>query len=505
MVLPNTPCVWEGIGQPRRVRVDADMLAIRPALFLAVSALALQGCAGINELAGTTGMGSFMSGGESSGEFMPAGTTRSSAGLQSAPLQQSEQVISMDDGTDAPITYIQASDPIDAPPPPIAAVAPTQRPQPTEASGRPMMLVPAPGQEMIPPPAPTMTQPAITPPMMEPAPAASTAPPPMVRPPQPVSPPTQTAATPGMATPTMTNPVMTPAIPVVRAPGREFIPASLTPRAMPQTIPMGEMPLTPGERNVLDRFTILDRLLAEGLITRGEWESRRAENIGAILAYSQKAPAIGLERDVPDGDAISSRLAALKRSLEMRAITPRQHAVERGMILDALLSGQPRARAMPKAPPADIIEAAAMIGHLERLRAEGTISDSEFNAEKNAIDAYFMTGSFSAAEMPMASTATTQVAQAEPIMMTPSANLGLHLASYRSQKAAQDGWAQISKKHSAQLSGLSSNIRRVELGGGRGTFYRLLAGPVRTRDQAASLCQQLKRSSQYCDPLSLGG
>lgn len=504
--MSNITIVWDDIRRSRRVRVDADMQAIRPALFLAVSVLALQGCAGINEIAGNTGRGGFVA---RNGEFTPEAVPNSPT-MSASSLQQSEQVISMDAGADAPTTYIQASDPIDAPPPPIAIPATPQtapRPAPestpvqtTAASGRPLMLVPAPGQEMMPaPPASVPAQPSPKPPTpMMPSPQTASAPPAAA----PVTKPVQTAPQPVLATrePAMPEPQTT----ALRGQGREFIPASVSARnTMPSAVAPGDMPLSPGQRNVLERFTILDQLLDEGLITRGERDARRAENIGALLAYSQKAPAQGLERDVPDGDAISSRLTALKRSLEMRAITPRQHAVERSMILDALLSGQPRSRAMPKPPPADILEAAAIIGHLERLRADGVISDAEFNAEKDAIDAYFVTGSFETAS-PMAP-ATTEMEKAEIVAVAPSANLGLHLASYRSQKAAQDGWTQISKKYSAQLNGLNSNIRRVELGGGKGTFYRLLAGPVQTRDQAARLCQQLKRSSQYCDPLSLDG
>lgn len=483
------------------------MQAIRPALFLAVSVLALQGCAGINEIAGSTGMAGFMAG-NGSGEFTPdTAYSQSTAMMLASGPQQSEQVISMDAGTDAPTTYIQASDPIDAPPPPIAGGATQQptplptRPQPVEASARPLMLVPAPGEEIIPaPPAPVMAQP-----VMQRSTPTSVMPPTRSQPATTnatMALPAQAAPQPVMAAPV---PVAMPQTQVMRSPGREFIPASVSVRnTMPSTVAPGDIPLSPGQRNVLERFTILDQLMDEGLITRGERDARRAENIGALLAYSKKAPAQGLERDVPDGDAISSRLSALKRSLEMRAITPRQHAVERSMILDALLSAQPRSRTMPKPPPGDILEAAATIGHLERLRADGVISDSEFNAEKDAIDAYFASGSFDAAATPMES-ASPQMENAQPVMAASSSNLGLHLASYRSQKAAQDGWAQISKKHSAQLGGLNSTIRRVELGGGKGTFYRLLAGPVQTRDQAASLCQQLKRSSQYCDPLSLGG
>lgn len=484
------------------------MLAIRPALFLAVSVVALQGCAGINEIAGSTGMAAFMAG---TGEFTPdTAYSQSPSMMPASGLQQSEQVISMDAGTDAPTTYIQASDPIDAPPPPTATVSATPQPTPqtvpaqtTAASGRPMMLVPAPGEKMMPaPPGPAMVPP-VAQPMMQPSPPTPVMPPTRA----PMAQPVQAQPQPAMAArePTITAPQAA----VMRRPGREFIPASVSARnTMPSAIAPGAIPLSPGQRNVLERFTILDQLMDEGLITRGERDARRAENIGGLLAYSKKAPAQGLERNVPDGDAISSRLSALKRSLEMRAITPRQHAVERSMILDALLSGQPRSRAMPKPPPADILEAAATIGHLERLRADGVISNGEFNAEKDAIDSYFASGSFDSASAPLApqtSSMPSQMAKTEPMMATSSANLGLHLASYRSQKAAQDGWLQISKKHSAQLSSLNSTIRRVELGGGKGTFYRLLAGPIQTRDQAASLCQQLKRSSQYCDPLSLGG
>lgn len=488
------------------------MLAIRPALFLAVSALALQGCAGINELAGASGMPGFMGGAARNGEFTPG--SGSSQSMTMAPVQQSEQVSSLDDSMDAPTTYIQASDPIDAPPPPMVVPVPssgtkqamTTPPQPAEAAGRPLMLVPAPGQTMAsvqpPPVSPPTPQPMLAQPMVA---QSAPQPVPVMQTPAPAPAQMQPQMQQAAALP---KPAQNPQsqAPMVRAQGREFIPAPLSSNAGMSITPRpGEIPLTPGQRNVLERFTILDRLLDEGLITRGERDARRAENIGAILAYSMKAPAMGLERDVPNGDAISNRLSALKRSLEMRAITPRQHAVERNMILDALLSSQPRARAMPKAPPTDVIEAAASIGQLERLRSDGVITNAEFDAEKGAIDAYFVTGSFSAAAAPASATQTASMPQALPVVMTPSANLGLHLASYRSQKAAQDGWMQISKKHAAQLGSLNSTIRRVDLGAGKGTFYRLLAGPVQTRDQAASLCQQLKRSSQYCDPLSLGG
>jgi hypothetical protein len=56
-----------------------------------------------------------------------------------------------------------------------------------------------------------------------------------------------------------------------------------------------------------------------------------------------------------------------------------------------------------------------------------------------------------------------------------------------------------------KLGDLNSTITRVNLGAEKGTFYRLLADPIPSRDKATSICQQLKRSKQYCDPLKNNG
>lgn len=266
----------------------------------------------------------------------------------------------------------------------------------------------------------------------------------------------------------------------------------------------GEIRLTRGQQNILARFAVLERLLDEGLITTDERDKRRMENIGAILPYTRAAPASTLEREVPSGDAIAARLSSLKRSLELRVITPRQHAMERSMILDALLPADPRSRRNPIPPPEDVIAAASMIGQLERLRFERVISDSEFEQERAAIDSYLMTGEIP--EIGMAGESPARDATASPVSAPAAVSkLNLHLASYRSQQAAETGWKSISKKYPNQLGGLNSVIRRVNLGADKGTFYRLMAGPVPDAARANSICQQLKRSNQYCDPLSLDG
>jgi len=75
----------------------------------------------------------------------------------------------------------------------------------------------------------------------------------------------------------------------------------------------------------------------------------------------------------------------------------------------------------------------------------------------------------------------------------------VHLASYRSRKAAQSGWAKLKKAHRALLGKLEPEISKVNLGPGKGVFYRLKAGPVSTKASATSLCRKLKRRRQFCE------
>ena len=80
---------------------------------------------------------------------------------------------------------------------------------------------------------------------------------------------------------------------------------------------------------------------------------------------------------------------------------------------------------------------------------------------------------------------------------------GVHLASYRQQKAAQRGWAELSKRYASELAGLEMKIEQVDLGGTKGKFYRLKAGPLASNGAAVSICAKLKQSRQYCDPTTI--
>jgi hypothetical protein len=253
---------------------------------------------------------------------------------------------------------------------------------------------------------------------------------------------------------------------------REFVPASLqAPRTVRDAMP--GVTLSAGDRNVIQRFDALRRLREADLITAEEFERRRATNVGGLLPYTKPLPGLGLERSVPSAEAIIARIAALGRSLEMRAITPRQHQIERSMILNALLPEAPEARALRRAPPADFLEAASMVGKLEMLRVQNLISDDEFDAESDAIEKFLNSGQLpadkAAAERrrppppPMAAvpTVTAPKAPTEPVISGPV-------------------------------------VRKIDLGQQQGIFYRLMAGPFPDLATAELTCIEVKKAGQFC-------
>ncbi len=346
------------------------MQAFWPAFALAASIFALQGCAGINELAygdllarptnTVTGVRA---------EFMPREGGSAEVSFNQSQGQAREN--SMNETSFAARASDSSSvmnDPINAPPPPLASQQAVAMPEMLEEAGRPMMLVPAPGVTTQSPVVNGMTT---QPNMSSNSAVSGVVSSPIEQPSVVLSPPPSVLienssglqfSPSGMQMEQETQVVSAATAQTTRM-GREFIPAPISSQGLGSvSVLPGEIRLTRGQQNVLQRFSILERLVAEGLVTRNEREQRRMQNVGAILPYSHEAPAATLEREVPSGDAISARLSSLKRSLELRVITPRQHAIERGMILDALLPNEPRARATPTPPPRDVIAAAGMIG-----------------------------------------------------------------------------------------------------------------------------------------------
>lgn len=144
--------------------------------------------------------------------------------------------------------------------------------------------------------------------------------------------------------------------------------------------------LSEGDRNIVLRFLTFIRLRDEKYVTEEEWRTRRSVNLGGLLPYTLSPAGKGLDLPAPSGDVIVGRLNALRDALEIRAITPREHAAEREIILEALLPSNPFYRMDPVPVPRDILEGATALRRVEMLQNLKLITPAEAKKEKAAIE-----------------------------------------------------------------------------------------------------------------------
>ena len=140
------------------------------------------------------------------------------------------------------------------------------------------------------------------------------------------------------------------------------------------------------------------------------------------------------------------------------------------------------------------MEAADAVRRLEQLRDSGYISSDEYVKERQAIE--------SAMQQPPPKMAPAAMAPAQDNKaMARSSGSGpaIHLASYRTRKSADKGWAQIKRANKKLLAGLEHKVTRVNLGK-KGTYFRLKAGPFKSAKAAKQICRKLKRRRQFCEP-----
>ena len=258
-----------------------------------------------------------------------------------------------------------------------------------------------------------------------------------------------------------------------------------------QALPM----LSGGDVNIVSRFKTLRDLREQGLITQEEYNTRRQANIGALVPLTSPPPASGLDRSVPSSAQISGRLRAIGRALEMRAMTISQHAAERAMILDAMMPAAPVVVANPGAPPQGLMQAADAVRRLEFLQSEGLITSDEYSRERLAIEKAIQPAPIRKAK-PAKAASEAKLSGPQP---------AVHLASYRSRKQAARGWTLLRRTFKKDLRGLRSEIAKINLGPGKGIYYRLKAGPLKNKAAAERLCRKLKRRRQFCAPSFMNG
>lgn len=94
-----------------------------------------------------------------------------------------------------------------------------------------------------------------------------------------------------------------------------------------------------------------------------------------------------------------------------------------------------------------------------------------------------------------------KLAAKTPVGKPTTAGAGIYrvqMSSLRSQSDVQKSWASLRKRHTDLLGKLSLSIEATTLSGGRGKFYRMQAGPLKTKAQANALCDSLKKRKQSC-------
>ncbi len=73
----------------------------------------------------------------------------------------------------------------------------------------------------------------------------------------------------------------------------------------------------------------------------------------------------------------------------------------------------------------------------------------------------------------------------------------VQLGSLRTQDAAQQEWERLLRPNQDLLGDLAPHIQKVEIEG-RGTYYRLRAGPLESTEAAVALCDELARRKVRC-------
>jgi len=263
---------------------------------------------------------------------------------------------------------------------------------------------------------------------------------------------------------------------------------------------VSEIGFSPEDRYVVSRFTTIRALRDQGLVSPEEYKARRQANIGALLPLTSPPPSAGLDRPVPTTEQISTRLQAIGRALELKAISVSQHASERNMILDALMPAAPVVVAPPALPPEGLLQAADQVRRLEMLRDSGFITSDEYSRERAAIEASMVpeeSMGMPAKPVEMATQEMTEL-EAPKQKQASGPQAGIHLASYKSEAQAERGWSQLRRAFGEVLGDRSHTVVRVDLGS-KGVYFRLIAGPFDGNADAKAACKTLKSRQQFCE------
>ena len=309
------------------------------------------------------------------------------------------------------------------------------------------------------------------------------------------------------------------------------------------------VPPTPVSVNNVQRFIALTRLLDAEFITEDEYDERREANLGLLLPLTKQKSAIDLKRQPPRIRDVIERLNTINLFRQAGALDLASFTLERNAILEGLM---PLPATQRRAIATVIPEALDPEVHqewLDRLLATELISPREYNAESDVLVGLYSPAAGideeadSAAASPLSmndrpmtvmdeetiaqeealaerEAMTKQVAAMTSVVqsdaaegaenadgtMPPAATasvtrVNVHLALSRTPESAQRSWDELQQANGLALDGLIPRVSRIDLGGGKGIFFQLSAGPLADIASAEQLCDELLSRDYYCAPL----
>ena len=84
-----------------------------------------------------------------------------------------------------------------------------------------------------------------------------------------------------------------------------------------------------------------------------------------------------------------------------------------------------------------------------------------------------------------------------------TADVRVHLASFKKYENAKRTWQRLSRTHQDLYKGLSALLKAFDVPK-KGRFHRVYAGPMADLSGARALCKSLKSRSVYCRPVASG-
>lgn len=81
----------------------------------------------------------------------------------------------------------------------------------------------------------------------------------------------------------------------------------------------------------------------------------------------------------------------------------------------------------------------------------------------------------------------------------------VHLASYRDASTLESGWQTLQDRYADFLGPLEARVSMLDLDDFGGRFYRLVAGPIDSREEAVGYCDRLHADDGYCEVTRFSG